>query len=478
MTLVERVREFCRSRDLFTPGPVVVGVSGGADSLTLLHILIQLRDEFGITLHVATLDHGIRGEAGAEDVLFVQAIARNWGVPCTADRIEVPRLAESTGKGFEEAAREARYAYFFRVAEGLHTRTIAVAHNQDDLAETVLMHVIRGSGLAGLRGMRAKTTVGDTWLVVRPLLDISRAEIESYLGEIGVTARYDATNSDLAYTRNRVRHQVMPLLAEINPNVRQALARTAAIAVEDYAALAGVLPEILRSGPAAYVRDDNSALPLSQRRLLIREMAYRLAPDLDLSFERIHAAAVLSANLPGGKMDLGQGVWLNVGKTFLMWDRRAFPEYFPWMPVDRVIKVDHEGVYELSPNGWKLAAERLAEVPDSLLAARRESRPVEDGKTLILAVPKGESITVRTRRAGDRFPLAMGHTQKLSDTFINMQVPHNWRDDVPLATIAGQIAAFVVPVSGGTRVRARVAVPFEPADRTACPIWRLRLFRN
>src|SRR5260221_11075315 len=151
--LVERVRRFALRHTLFEPGPVLVAVSGGADSLTLLHVLMTLRDTFDITLHAATFDHGIRGAAGAQDVQAVREIAAKWDIPVTAGSADVPTLAKTWGLGLEAAARRARYDFLAQTAEALNIKQIATAHNQDDQAERGLMHVIRGSGLAWLRGL-------------------------------------------------------------------------------------------------------------------------------------------------------------------------------------------------------------------------------------------------------------------------------------------------------------------------------------
>ena len=160
--LLPRVRRFAQRYGLFAPGEtVVVGVSGGPDSLCLLHLLRRLVPELRVWLHVAHLNHGLRGFEADADAAFVADLADCWGLPCTIGRADVAALAEQGRLSLEEAARQARYRFLAEVAETGGARTVAVAHNADDQAETVLMHFLRGSGVAGLRGMLPRTLLQD-----------------------------------------------------------------------------------------------------------------------------------------------------------------------------------------------------------------------------------------------------------------------------------------------------------------------------
>ena len=174
-------------------GTVVVGVSGGPDSLCLLHVLNRLREDYGIELHVAHLDHCIRGEESEEDAAFVARLAEKWGLLATVEARDVPRFARESKRAIEEAARQARYSFLAQVAQAVGARRIAVGHNADDQTETIVMHWLRGAGLAGLRGMLPQTNLGGMRLeaawpdhppldlqLIRPLLETSRAEIEAY----------------------------------------------------------------------------------------------------------------------------------------------------------------------------------------------------------------------------------------------------------------------------------------------------------
>jgi tRNA(Ile)-lysidine synthase len=212
--LLDLVRRYAERYALWSDGEVVVvGVSGGPDSLCLLHLLRRLAPESHLTLHVAHLNHGLRGAAGEADAQAVAERAADWALPCTIGRADVPALAVESRTSLEEAAREARYAFLQAVARDRGARTIAVGHNADDQAETVLMHFLRGSGLAGLRGMLPRTALGERFLV-RPLLDMPRSRIEAYCAASNLQPSRDLSNADTTIYRNRLRHELLPLLED------------------------------------------------------------------------------------------------------------------------------------------------------------------------------------------------------------------------------------------------------------------------
>lgn len=223
----------CLQDDLFRPGQrVAVAVSGGADSVALLRRLLAEQSALGIVLSVVHVHHGIRGEEAGADAAFVEALAGAHKLNFHLRRVDAPRAAETRGETLEEAARNLRYAYFEELLAAGSADVVTTAHTLDDQAETVLYKLLRGAWTEGLSGIYPVLPVpGGS--IVRPFLQANRAGIEAWLLELGQPWREDASNSDLAYTRNRVRHQLLPLLKEFNPEIPRQLARLAAIAADE-----------------------------------------------------------------------------------------------------------------------------------------------------------------------------------------------------------------------------------------------------
>lgn len=227
---------------------VGVAVSGGADSVALLRALLELRDQLGIVLSVVHFNHKIRGAEADSDEQFVRELAKDFELPYRHGEGDVPRIARERRMGLEAAARQERYS-FFRVllAHGDLAR-IATAHTRGDQAETVLLRILRGAGTRGLAAIRRHIEV-DGGSLVRPLLDVCREEVEAYLRSLEQPWREDASNRDLSLARNRVRHQLLPLLRrEYNPNIDQVLAEAAEVAAGEEEYWSAVLHELLPSG--------------------------------------------------------------------------------------------------------------------------------------------------------------------------------------------------------------------------------------
>ncbi|MEB2287092.1 MAG: tRNA lysidine(34) synthetase TilS [Anaerolineae bacterium] len=496
--LLTRIAETIERHALCAPDDrVVVGVSGGADSLVLLHALLTLRERLGIALYVATLDHGLRGAAGAADADFVRRTALGWELPVAVGRADVARIARARRLGVEEAARQARYTFLLRVARQVGAARVAVGHQRDDQAETVLMHLLRGSGLSGLRGMLPATPLSDyhlledavivcdppldnlpaapdAWpVLIRPLLDLSRREIDEYIAAQGLVPRLDATNQDTTYFRNRLRHEVLPLLETLNPGVRGVLARTADVlrADADLVRAAGeaALARALRGMAADSLALDRAiwdGLPLSSKRQIIRVAVWRLRPALrDVTFEHVERAlAVADSGRVGARATLPGGLALRVGYDALIIAGAGADPVGEGADAPALLDKGAGQVFgpgeqvEIACGEWVFGARPL--LPGDGLAALHA-----DPLTAALAVPAGARLWLRTRRPGDRLrPRGMGgRSQKLSDTLINLRVPAGWRDRVPLLVVDDAIAWFVAPTAGG--LRARVAEPFAvPGD--------------
>jgi tRNA(Ile)-lysidine synthase len=258
------------------PGRWLVAVSGGADSVALLRGLVQLQPEFGWELIVGHFDHRLRGAESTADAQWVRELADTLRLP---SHIGTAEVAASLSTVTEEHARHQRYAFFRRAARELNCPVIATAHTADDQAETVLHHLLRGTGIAGLRGIPAERSLTDEVTIVRPLLSISRAQVLGFLESLGQDYRHDATNADLTLTRNWLRHAILPELRQRWPHITPTLCRLAEQADELAAALSQLANELLAKcvaddGPDA-VRLD--VTPLTDRpRHLVRQVFVEL----------------------------------------------------------------------------------------------------------------------------------------------------------------------------------------------------------
>ena len=328
MSTVLEQKALCalRQYSLFSQGDrIAVGVSGGADSVALLRFLAALRPQFGWDLVVCHIHHGLRGAEADRDECFVRALAEQLGLPCAVSRIDAAALALRDHISVEEAGRMARYAFFAQTAgEG---GRIATAHTLDDSIETVLMNLVRGTGLRGLCGIpRIRGNI------VRPLLDCTRAEVEDYLGALGQPYCTDSTNLTDDYTRNRIRHDILPRLCALNPNFPGAMARmlprlAAQQALTD--CLAAQSAQQLHAACGGLSRQGLSALPepVCDRLLL------RLLEQNRLSVSAAAVERMTETLRTGGKLDLAARSWFFVAQGDLAAVIYAPPGGIPPVPV-------------------------------------------------------------------------------------------------------------------------------------------------
>jgi tRNA(Ile)-lysidine synthase len=451
---------------------VVVGVSGGADSVCLLHVLAKWRKRLGIGLHVAHLDHQIRGVESQADSEFVSDLAGSLGIPITIDSQDVAAYRTERRCSIEEAARELRYAFFARVARKVRARRIAVGHTRDDQVETILMHIIRGTGTAGLsglapcsplvhdsRGMPSPAQASSiaraqrsTLLVIRPLLDTTRQETENYCQKHELNPRADSSNLLPSFFRNRLRLHLLPLLRQYNPGIDQALLRLADIAREDNGFIegqaSGLWDEVARQeNKTIYLdRKQLAGLPIALQRHLLRVAVTRLVGDLrDIEATHIEAARSLLDKSAGKISVLPHDLICQGGYNELVIASTAKqsqlpPCPFPALPEELHLKVPGKTAF----SGWNVLANIVREHVDAPISRRARSTRGKTHHGDLVAhfdlQKTGRNLCVRSRRPGDRFqPLGMNMTKKVHEFMVDVKIPRSWRGRIPIVCSPRQI---------------------------------------
>lgn len=428
--------------------PLVVAVSGGPDSLAMLRALHRLRDECGLTLHAAHLDHRIRGRESAADAQFVRELCERLDIHCTVEEAE---RRDSPDRLSEDAARKMRYRFLARTAKRLGARFILLGHTSDDHAETVLMHLIRGSGLRGLRGILESSDRrfdGIDVTLVRPILRLSKRDTIDYCAAWNLRPRVDRSNLSTDLTRNKIRLTLMPLLEEINPSVKSALLRLSMNAAD----AASVLDNAVDAAWSATVEETSNGIWIdreqfrnldegAQTLLVIR--ALNIAGGTPQGIERRHAveAVRLIMELPYGELHLPNAIRLSSrGEAALLSAKVVSaadlqPAAIPPSPLAV------PGVTVLG--GWQVSVFPIVDIAQSPRVGSVGSPP---GAMVERFGPGVDisTLSMRTRLPGDRFqPLGMSGTKKLKDFMIDMKIPRESRNAVPLIVTSRGIAWVV-----------------------------------
>lgn len=415
---------------------VLVSVSGGPDSVALLHLLYSLRVSCDLQLHVFHLDHQVRGENSAKDALFVQKLARSLNLPVSSLSHNIPGYIFNKSLCLQEAAREIRYQLLDEVADEIGADKIAVGHNADDQVETFLMRIIRGTGPCGLRGIppvRGR--------IIRPLIEVSREEIEEYLDVNEIEFRVDSSNLKPDYLRNRIRHQLIPLFLEQNERFKENVLNTIALISEDEAFLEQSAKELFE---AIAHRDDERALvcqcpkllslpPAMQRRVVrmalgsikgnLREIEYRHVNIILAAVEKGRSDQI---DLPGGIV-----VLIEYGNlVFALSEERKKAISC----VKSSIELKIPGITEIPYLDMEIRAK--IKCPDKVNPSAPQNREKAYLDLDKLTLP----LQVRTRFPGDRFvPLGMSGEKKLQDFLVDKKVSKRKRDRIPIVECQGQI---------------------------------------
>lgn len=453
-SFTEKVRATIDRYEMLEPGDaVLVGVSGGADSVALLHVLHSLRERYGISLTVAHFNHGLRGSESDRDEQFVRQVADRLGVPLVVERNSDP-LDRDSGN-IEERARLKRYEFFHRSAEERGSGKIALGHTANDQAETVLLWLLRGTGRKGLGGM-PPVREG----IVRPFIDTERSDIVEYLTEGGIAWVEDGSNQEPAFTRNRIRHRLIPQIQEeFEPQVVPLLSSTAELLRDEESWLEQItqthfqaLAKEADGERVAFAIDTLASLPKALQRRLTRYALESVQGSLR-KIGRDHVEAVLAliysdsphaeVCLPGGLGARREYGMLQVGK--IEKEEVSFCYSFDELPAEVAI----------SEIGRTISFEVLDWTPGCTVP-RTAQDVVIDRETVNFP------LVIRSMKQGDRFnPLGVEGSKKIKDFFIDQKVPYEKRHKVPIVAF-GSVIAWVAGyrIDDRTRVtdRTRTAV--------------------
>ncbi|MCI9193556.1 MAG: tRNA lysidine(34) synthetase TilS [Acutalibacter muris] len=405
-------------------GLLVVGFSGGADSTVLAHWLMgRVQRERVLLAHV---NHMLRGSEADRDQAAAEAFAREQGLKIEVLRVDVGKLARERGMGTEECGREVRYGFFHRLAPGDNDR-ILTAHNADDNAETMILNLCRGAGLEGLCGIPRQRG-----RVLRPLLGVSRKEIEEYCRENGLRYVTDSSNLTDGYTRNKLRHQVLPVLKGLNPRFIQAAAGTAELLVRDRDCLMGQA-EALLEGARGLWGLETKALISEEKSVRSRAVKLFLERSGGVNLERKHIEEALEilergggADLPGVRVSCAQGVlWAGDKAGCGPFEVPAKLGRNP-IPGGKCVIIS-EKIPGKAENPGKI---------QNLLFKNELDYDIMTGPAASL--PGG--LALRSRRPGDRFaPAGREVTKPIKQVFQELRVPGPIRDSLPLLVCGGEI---------------------------------------
>ncbi|SHK59001.1 tRNA lysidine(34) synthetase TilS [Tepidibacter formicigenes] len=427
--IVNKVRDTIKKHNLLSDGDkVILGLSGGPDSVCLLHILNYLKDEFNIKLYAAHLNHKIRGIEAQKDAMYVAKICDVMGVVCFIRAIDVPKYCEENNLSLEEGARILRYNMFFEIKEKINANKIAIAHNINDQAETVLMRIMRGTGLQGLKGIEYKRTDG----IIRPLLDVPREEIEKYCEENNLNPRIDYTNLQDIYTRNKIRLKLIPYMKEnFNPNLKESIARMANLLREDSDYIEEQANKVFyevceKKSENMLVLDIEEFLKVHKalkNRIIRKSINFILGNIKGIDQKHIQDVFnLIFENKSDIRIDLPKGLMVYKKKNKIIFTNEELIEG----------KISYN--YKLPKSGYIKIKELNAIVESKILSIEEVDNLKYDEYTKFFDADKiYGNLLIRSRRNGDKIKiLGLGGNKKIKDLFIDLKIPKESRDKIPI----------------------------------------------
>lgn len=456
--VAERVYETISKYNLLPDkGKVLVAVSGGADSVCLLHILCAMRGEHGFKVFAAHLNHGIRGAEADADEEYVRALCDKLKVRLFVEHADIPAIAKNNGMSEEEAGRHERYKFFRRICDENNISLTATAHNKNDQAETVIMRIVRGSGISGLRGIKYKREDG----VIRPLLDVTRDEIEKYCLNNNLKYKTDSTNLDDSYTRNKIRHSVIPALCEINPSAVDALSKLARSLSDDADFLDEYARRLYMRLGAPILRDKFKSLDIESLNLIssdsiVSRLIILCARDVmgsNYSLEKKHVDMIIDfmrsdstggLDLPNGLLVCKSYGWLEFGmkESYSGDENNNLVEkgLNLYNNTDLYIEVEYDKLYNIRCGG-EIYRIKLNTMPKSEYKHDKTLAALDYDK--ISADNSEPKLVLRSRRSGDRMTVYKdGGSRKIKSIFIDLKIRREVRSAIPLLCSGSSVLAI------------------------------------
>lgn len=430
--ILEKVKNTIEKHSMLKKGDkVIIALSGGPDSVCLMDVLSRLKDEYGIRLYAAHLNHQIRGIEAQKDAMFCMKRCEEEGIMCFIKAYDVPAYSREKGLSIEEGARELRYGMFFELQKKLSADKIAVAHNLDDQAETLIMRMMRGTGLEGLKGMEYSRSDG----IIRPLLDVTRAEIEAYISQRGLSFRIDSTNLEDIYTRNKIRLRLIPYMADnFNVDIKKALSRMGSLLSDDAEYINSCakteFDRVCSMEGEGEVRIDTDALTALHNAISSRVVRMAIGAILgDIKgVQQVHIEYVIElarGGKEGSRIDISRGLMAIKENGRIVIKKNQAPDLnAEKMSFD--YELESEGSVRIEEIGVRVQT-KIIDKGDSLHIERDRRTAYFDFEKV-----KGK-LSVTSRMEGDRIrPIGLGGTKKLKDLFIDLKIEREKRDYIPV----------------------------------------------
>lgn len=407
--MIEKFLKTIKKNNLIQKGDkVVMGISGGPDSMCMLHLFCRIQKEWSLSLYAVHLNHQYRGTLADDDATYVEEKCKALGVPLYSFSSNVKEISEQLKTSFENAGRQERYRLFFKVLNEKNAQKIAVAQNKNDQAETILMRLIRGAGIEGLCGIGYNREDG----VIRPILDMTRDEIEAYCEQYDLNPRIDHTNDDVIYTRNKIRKELLPMMQEMNPSIIEHLSRTGQLLKDDNLLLEEITGEyyekVVSQGADQVIVDLKvfNEFPVALKRRIIRSCIEGLRGLNDVTYDEVETVIQLALTKRTGAKKNYHGELtfeISYDNMIVYLGKRKNKTKSYSLSVREMAREEYDD-YKLTPDEIAIDKEKIAGL-----------------------------LWVNKREPGDRFcPMGFSGQKKLKDFFINRKIPREERDSIPI----------------------------------------------